>query len=202
MSLRHLAFLLCLFVMARSQCSAYCSTCVSGSNTTCATCPSNFIEDSPGVCIVDTNIYPMSLDFLNGDLTVSSTGTCGTAQWIGVPGIFPSEGSEEIYFNAAMPPHYQMRVRLAGLFIDYWNNGDTMFIKIDGTTKTSRRYDKFTKYQSDNTCFDGGRTERYSILDTGDFSHNATTLNVTVSVDRCDCSGSGGNCKTCGWMLP
>lgn len=77
-----------------------------------------------------------------------------------------------------------------------------MFVKVDGTTKSSKRYDKFFKFSGSNSCFDNGRTERYSTLDTGDFTHNATTLNVTISVDRCDCSSGNSNCKPCGWMLP
>jgi hypothetical protein len=126
---------------------------------------------------------------------------------MGVPGIFATAEQVDLYVTTTMPPHFRMRVRMSVLFIDYWSKSDKVYLYVDNSPKGStRQYKDINKIGSSSICGDNNRQERYTSIDTNDFTHNSTNLNVSVKADNCDCGGGGGggggSCKTCGWMLP
>ena len=138
-----------------AQCSSYCSSCSGGGGggggswstpgivQTCQSCPSGYNSTGSGnPCIVDTDRYLLEMEIQNGDFTFndSSTNVCGGITPSAVPGIFAPTAIVEIYVNTAMPAHYLLRVRGMALFVDRWDSGDKVYIKVDGVTKASRSY--------------------------------------------------------------
>ena len=103
--------------------------------------------------MVDPNIYSTAMQSSSGDFTtVSMTGVCDT--WLNVMGEFGSAQSLDIMYQAAMVPHYRIRVRMSALFIDNWNGGDRIILMIDGASKVSRSYTNFNNVGGNSICND------------------------------------------------
>lgn len=121
--------LLFLLQATLPQCSAYCDTCSSGSNTSCSTCPTSFTP-STGTCTINSTAYPLFYESTKGNLSGLSVGTCGS--FASIPGIYPSLVLKELLYEVAIPNHIAVRVRVSLLFVDYWEITDKVQILIDG----------------------------------------------------------------------
>lgn len=178
------------------------NTCPSVNTCNNANCMSNF-ENSSLSCLPNTTIYSSPAMTLDGTLLSSSaTATCGTYFTTAIP-TFTAQQTVELFYDAALLPHFTYRVMYNLLWVGKWSSGNSITCYIDGLLAFNETYGGGANISFSNTCGDsqGGTSKSvYTRRSTGDIAHTLLSLNVTLVASKC------GGCNNlpcqCAWFIP
>jgi hypothetical protein len=198
-----------LLVMVFTQCPVQC-TCSSNSSNTCNSnaCVHNFYNDtSSNSCLVNSTIYTLPLSTDDGSLPLAPTATCGPLFTSPIPGNYSSNVEVDIYIDPALDSHYSYRVVASVLFVGKWSTANTLTLYVDNSIILINKYNvsagaNFSIVQTCGDNYNGNNQSVYLKFDTGDISHSATSINVSMVPSKCNgCDGNTTTCH-CGWFMP